>query len=77
MAGAVRESPTHAEFAQRLERVKSEFLEMPGLRLTVAQAMRLFGLDQELSQDLLDVLVANGFLQRKQDSTYCRRLDDR
>jgi hypothetical protein len=31
-----------------LRRVKGEYLEMPGLRLTPAQAQRLWGLDRDL-----------------------------
>jgi len=43
-------------------RVSSEFLEMPGLRLTVAQAARLFSLDRERCRRLLESLVQNGAL---------------
>ena len=30
---------------QMLQRIQGEFVEMPGLRLTAAQAQRLWGLD--------------------------------
>ena len=43
-------------------RVSCEFLEMPGLRLTVAQAARLFSLDRERCRRLLESLVQNGVL---------------
>ena len=45
-----------------LRRVKGEYLEMPGLRLTQAQAQRLWGLDRESCQALLGALVDTRFL---------------
>ena len=39
--------------AQLLHRIKAEYIEMPGLRLTVAQAGRLWGLDTPACLDLL------------------------
>jgi hypothetical protein len=46
-----------------LQRVRSEFTEMPGLRLTVAQASRLWNTDVETSVALLDALVELRFLR--------------
>lgn len=43
-------------------RVRSEFLEMPGLCLTAAQASRLWALDPSTSEQILKELVAAGFL---------------
>jgi len=40
-----------------IERLRAEFLEMPGLRLNVKQVQRLCGVDAELCQDVLDALV--------------------
>ena len=45
-----------------LERVIAEYQEMPGLVLTVAQAARLFGVDQAHSRRILDTLVNRGIL---------------
>jgi DNA-binding GntR family transcriptional regulator len=45
-----------------LNRIRGEFLEMPGLRLTCEQAQRLYGLDRALCQRALDRLVDAGFL---------------
>ena len=39
------------------DRVRAEFVEMPGLTLTVRQASRLFGLDQEMCRQVVDRLV--------------------
>ena len=40
-----------------LSRVRAEFFEMPGLRLTEAQARRLWSLDRRTCEVLLAVLV--------------------
>ena len=47
-----------------VRRVRMEFLEMPGLRLTFAQAMRLWGLNEEDCQRVLETLISACFLQR-------------
>ena len=47
-----------------ITRVKSEFAEMPGLRLTMPQAMKLWGLDREECQRVINTLVKTAFLQR-------------
>ena len=44
------------------ERVRGEYREMPGLRLTVAQAARLFNLEPRQCGKVLDTLVADGAL---------------
>jgi hypothetical protein len=46
-----------------VERVRGEFLEMPGLRLTVPQAARLLGLDAASCRHVLDALVESAFLR--------------
>jgi len=43
-------------------RVRSEFLAMPGLALTLCQAMRLFALDPDSCREVLSDLVDDGFL---------------
>lgn len=43
-------------------RVRDEFLEMPGLVVTRAQAERLFGLEPEICDAVLQDLVEAGFL---------------
>jgi hypothetical protein len=52
-------------------RVHREFTEMPGLRLTVAQAQRLFGLDRTTCEQVIDALVNGAFLHRRGNVT-CR-----
>jgi hypothetical protein len=53
---------TQAPFSFVTQRVWGEFLEMPGLTLTTAQAERLFGLEPYQCQTVLRRLVDRGFL---------------
>ena len=55
-----------------LRRVQGEFLEMPGLRLTEAQARRLWNLDERLCESLLHTLVEERFLFRTRDGAFMR-----
>lgn len=55
-----------------LHRIQSEFLEMPGLRLTPAQAARLWALDRHTSERLLDRLRMAGFLLKTSEGAYVR-----
>ena len=48
---------------EAIRRVRNDFLET-GLLLTQPQASRLFGLDADLCEQVLDVLVEMGFLVR-------------
>ncbi len=56
-----------------LVRIKTEYLEMPGLRLTLAQARRLWNLDAETCERALTLLVEAGFLLRTPAGQYARR----
>jgi DNA-binding GntR family transcriptional regulator len=58
-----------------LNRIRGEFLEMPGLRLTCDQAQRLYGLDRALCQRALDRLVEARFLCFTANHTYARIAD--
>ena len=55
-----------------LRRIRGEFLEMPGLRLTCAQAQRLWGLDVQTCALVLEQLVDVQFLIRASDGRYMR-----
>ena len=46
-----------------VSRIREEFREMPGLRLTPAQATRLWGLEQETCAAVIARLVAAEFLR--------------
>ena len=58
-----------------IERVRAEFLEMRGLRLTAAQVTRLCGVEQTICQGVLDALVDVKFLRVSSDGTYTRLTD--
>lgn len=55
-----------------LQRIRGEYLEMPGLRLTPEQARRLWSLDLGTCKWLLDALVDSKFLGRTSDGKYFR-----
>jgi len=55
-----------------VRRVQSEFLEMPGLRLTGAQARRLWGLDATVCEALLSALVDAKFLFKTRDGAFMK-----
>jgi hypothetical protein len=55
-----------------LDRVRGEYLEMPGLTLTHAQVQRLCGIDQATCTAVLDSLEKALFLRRRSDGTYVR-----
>jgi hypothetical protein len=58
-----------------LTRIRGEYLEMPGLRLSFEQAQRLFGVDRAQCRMMLDALVDAGFLCVKSDGAYARLLE--
>jgi hypothetical protein len=53
-----------------LFRMRAEFKEMPGLKLTAAQATRLWQIDPGRSEELLNALVVDGLLRRSPDGAY-------
>lgn len=68
---------TLAKSDEILRRIQSEFLEMPGLRLTCAQAQRLWALDGETCRELLERLVDAKFLAQPERGMYGRLTDGR
>lgn len=44
-------------------RIRAEFMEMPGLRLTMTQATRLWGLDERACRKVVDALIGASFLR--------------
>ena len=55
-----------------LQRIQGEFVEMPGLRLTPAQAQRLWGLERDVCDALLGALVDAKFLAQTRDGAFVR-----
>ena len=57
---------------QILQRIRAEYLEMPGLTLRPEQVQRLCGVDRSLCETALDMLVESGFLSIRPDGAYGR-----
>ena len=55
-----------------LQRVKAEYLEMPGLRLTRNQAARLWSYDQAFCDVVLSALVEARFLTCTRGAAFVR-----
>jgi hypothetical protein len=53
-------------------RVRNEYLEMPGLSLTLGQAQRMWQLRRTECEHLLDALVDAGFLTRTSAGAFVR-----
>lgn len=53
-------------------RLRNEFLEMPGLAVTVPQAARLFGVRLDHAAGMLDALEHEGFLTHDDRGVYRR-----
>ena len=63
-------------FATVVERVRSDFTEMPCLELTLAQAIRLWHVGADDCQYVLDALVEEGFLRWTAQRTIVRASPD-
>jgi hypothetical protein len=55
-----------------VSRICVQYIEMPGLRLSVRQAQRLWGLDETTCSEFLGALVEVAFLWRMNDGQYAR-----
>ena len=51
-------------------RVRGEYGEMPGLRLTISQACRLWQVETSTCERLLEQLVREGFLDKTDNGAY-------
>jgi hypothetical protein len=63
-------------FDQLVTRIKSEYVEMPGLWLTPEQGARLWALERNQCEELLVALVRQQFLTVRADGKYGRMADD-
>jgi len=61
----------HADEAL-LRRIRGEYREMPGMRLTEDQAMRLWALDRPTCRRVLDALVASHYLEQDHSGQFAR-----
>ena len=73
MASIVHSDTPDSSASSVVQRIRGEYLEMPGLTLTVRQAARLWGLEVPQSQRLLSELVDSRFLVTDASGAYRRR----
>ena len=59
-------------YRQAFDRIRAEYLEMPGMRLTPTQVQRLSGVDVSVCTLVLDDLVRARFLYMGHDGSYSR-----
>jgi hypothetical protein len=67
---ALAERPPIRQAPDLTMRVRSEYLEMPGLRLTTAQAQRLWNLDRQQCDAVFAVLIEAGIIKRMPDGSF-------
>jgi hypothetical protein len=72
MTQARKTVSTHEEFSHAVSRARAEYLEMPGLKLTSAQAARLWTLDSDTCDAVLTTLVGERFLVRTPNASFIR-----
>jgi DNA-binding IclR family transcriptional regulator len=57
-------------------RVRGEYTEMPGLRVTAAEASHLWQVDRATCETLLGQLVEEGFLSKRESGYYVAAKDE-
>jgi hypothetical protein len=72
MAAGMITSPHSAPLAGLLRRVRDEYREIPELKLTKPQAMRLFGVAPSVCAAVLRALVMENFLSRTGEGEFVR-----
>ena len=53
-------------------RIQAEYVEMPGLSVTLVQAQRLWGIDEPTCAAIFRTLTARGVLRRTPQGRYIR-----
>jgi hypothetical protein len=62
-------------YRQAFERIRAEFLEMPGMHVTPDQVARLSGVDSAICKAVLDDLVRAEFLSISANGSYSKLSD--
>ncbi len=65
-------APTFLSGEDIVRRIQAEYREMPGLKLTPAQAQRLWNLTRGSCEEALSYLVDHRFLYRTADGAFIR-----
>ena len=68
--------PSSAPLATLLQRVREQYREMPGLKLTKPQATRFFGVAPSVCAAMFRALVMENFLSRTEDGLFVRSTTD-
>jgi hypothetical protein len=68
-------APRATTIRNMLQRVQGEYRDMPGLKLTEAQAQRLLGIDCDTCAVVLTTLIERRFLRRTANGLYVRAWD--
>jgi hypothetical protein len=68
----IRVETAETPFEDAVTRARAEFMEMPGLQLTLEQAARLWHLERESCEAILSTLVQTGFLVRTARAAFAR-----
>ncbi len=63
-------------FEELLSRARGDYLEMPGLHLSAAQAARLWAIQPVVCEAVLACLTASGFLRVTEAGRYARSVSD-
>jgi hypothetical protein len=66
---------TDATKSEWLQRIRGEYLEVPGMTLTKVQMQRLWRLDADTCDIVVDQLVQTGFLKRTRLQGYVHAAD--
>ena len=66
---------SHAQSASWTQAVRGEYLELPMLSLTRTQVQSLWDLDDEECGEVLDTLMACGFLKVTANGSFVRALE--
>jgi DNA-binding IclR family transcriptional regulator len=61
-----------ADIREALHRIRMEYIEMPEMKLTLAQLRRLMNLPVDACEVALATLVDTGFLVRRADGAFVR-----
>lgn len=64
--------PADPELADWVLLVRSEYIESPGLSLTLAQARRLWAIEARLCEAIFAALIADGFLRHTREGRFVR-----
>ena len=64
-----------SSYGAAIERIRAEYVEMPGMRLTAEQVQRLCGVERSVCRAVMEALVEAGFLTMRADGTYARLTD--